>query len=211
MNILDYLDTLNSCYTIEEMLAARREAFLGFCAVEKDQGGIDPSKDLRTKDGQESARLLFARTIEELGESFESTDRDHQLEELIDALNFALGITWLSPNATKLNEDLAKRCAQYFNFTEPFYGQNKRENWDTHARWLISQTVVEYGPFLAKLRNRSWQQSTQSPYWLGDTELLEASHGLIHNICRAFDTWQHFSGFFMAKHEVLQFRLRTKY
>lgn len=208
MNIQDFMPTVieNGPYRVSDLLDARKSSFLGFCEVEKGQGGIDPVVDLSTPEGQRNARILFARTVEELTEARESKDQDHVLEELIDSLNFAASLIYLGGLSDWAERKLHNKLDRAVE--EPKFSYKST----THiSESLLGQGVYCFVDFLSTLRNRSWQNSVQHPYFMGEDELIDALYQFWIFIIQRFDGWAHFSDFFMAKDAVLKFRLETKY
>lgn len=209
MNIQDFMDEVieSGPYTPAQLLAERKASFLGFCEVEKGQGGIDPAVDLSMPEGQRNARVLFARCIEEVLEAIEADDEDHFYEELIDALNFGASILYLSG----LSPEAEPRVTNALTAGLTEKSIYKSDVGLTKSVTLVGFVAFVFGDFLPKLRNRSWQNSVQHPYFMGEDELTGCVINLWLIIAQRFKSYDHFAEFFMAKDRVLKFRLETKY
>lgn len=209
MNVYDFWDDAllivqaKRGETALEMLIRRRNSFNGFCEVENGQGGIDPKESLVTPAGQNYVRQLFARTMEELLESFDSRDEVHRREELVDALNFGSSMVFLNDSRMVAVGKYAAELEKRLNTAE--YGVD----WD--AKKLFLEVGLAFDPTLQLLRNRSWQSSTQHQYFLGENTLRESVLDLWVIIARQFESRAAFEHMFFAKDLVLQFRLRTNY
>lgn len=205
----------------EILLDYRQDTFLGFLRVEEANGGIQSNVSLSTKQGQESVRMLFARTLEEYFEARSSGTKQHFLEELIDALNYGMSILFLESRPTEM-----KKVAEALS-TEFLKAQ---DSWDGHCvAWFadsdqVSLEVIckweenllglaeESDLMLSSLRNRAWQESVQSPYFDGWPQLVAWVAVLALLIFELFDfDWDSFVQLFVAKDKVLQFRLRSAY
>ena len=196
----------NGPYTIRDLFAARKTSFLGFCEVEKDQGGIDLSVNISMPDGQRNARDLYARTVEELLEAFDSHEPAHMREELIDSLNFATGIIYLGGISESTEAHLISELESIFSVDQVIY---KGSSYLTKSD--IGQGANSFSSFLEKLRNRTWQHSVQHPYFMGEKELVKSLVKFWLFIAMHFQNYEEFSHYFMAKDAVLKFRLETKY
>lgn len=203
MNIRDYWpleapEQLDRA-TWEILINLRFETFQGFAKIEADRGFVQPKVNLSTTHGQETIRLLAFRVIEELGEAHLSVDKDHYYEELIDAFNYLLSLTFLEgkiyPELTTQLEAstlaLGKRSSK-MDFS------------------LIGYCAVELGGKLGDfLRNRPWMNNAQSTYFDGD--LVKLIKTTLESILSLFPDSATFYKYYMAKNSVLQFRLRSKY
>lgn len=189
----------NSAETWEHLLALRTETFTAFAELESKQGFLQPKVSIRTTQGQEMVRILAFRVLEELGEAHMSTSSDHYYEELIDALNYLLSIFVLTGEHDPLMHPSLARL-----FEEAHRPATRL------TRMQLGDVVILLGAQLGDLlRNRSWMQNTQNPYF--DASLLEITAPVFSLIFANFDTFEKFWQFFIAKDNVLQFRLRTQY
>lgn len=175
----------------------RRETFMGFCKLEQQKGFLAAPTSLATPRGQEMARILMFRTIEEYTEALESVERAHVLEELIDSLNYLWSINVLDPQ---------------FSYV-PFI-----EDWDFHYNLQNVPTEKNLGRLARvlsqatdKFRNRAWMNNAQDVYFNGQNELASAIELSTTLICENFQSWKEFWSYYVAKNNVLQFRLRTNY
>lgn len=187
------------------LLERRRNTFLGYCETEKGRGGIDPDIPLNMPKGQEQVRVLFARCLEEILEALDSREIDHYKEELIDALNFGTSMLFFFPKWRE-NENLVE-LAEILDQIPHMVSFSVNMPPST----LFMGVAKGYSRLLEKLRNRAWQKRTQQPYFTGETDMLAAIQNLWMIVAGEFDSWEEFCSFFLAKDEVLKFRLRTKY
>ena len=203
MNVREYLPAYvdvpdPSVQVLEKILSTRQKTCWDFWTVERANGAHANGLILTTKPGQEQARLFLMRGLEELAESFDSTDELHRQEELIDAFNFFFNITAMDEYHPDARQALALGMAD--------------ASLSTRHQVIDFNVIMSYlHPFLEKLRNRAWQQSVQSIYWDG----LGAAQVMLANIYRAIlasiGGWEVFYPLFYAKDDVLQFRLRSNY
>lgn len=205
MNIRDYWPLQsppeNTPETWRELIAMRLSTFQGFAEKESQRGLVQPKVNINTSKGQEIMRILAFRVIEELAESFESIDPDHAAEELIDAINYLLSIFLLGEEiAPNLEVELTTLSQEYLGTS-------------TSKRITIrdmGQVSVVLGAHLGDLlRNRAWMTHAQSTYFDGD--LLKILSPVFQTIFKQFSSFEEFWLFYVAKDNVLQFRLRSNY
>lgn len=203
MNIRDYWP-LNPPEVLaqkewEEMVQHRLETFQGFARIEESRGFIKVKVNLSTAYGQETLRLLAFRVLEELGEAHLSTEKDHYYEELIDAFNYLLSMTFIEGKVDpKLIDQLVA--------STPVIGKHPSQmNFS-----MIGYITVELGGRLGDyLRNRPWMNNVQNTFFDGDlVSLIKTS---LEQILSLFPSQKIFYQYFMGKDNVLQFRLRSKY
>lgn len=211
MNILDFMEEVqvsdeNLCNPAEVLFSLRKQTFHDFCALEVSRGGIDPAYELYTTQGQNNARQLFARMMEEMFESDEADSEPHRLEELIDALNFGLAIVFLGD----WYDDLSFEAREIFLYNINLYARYPTLGSSTFPEqlYLLGQ---KFSPFLARLRNRTWQHGAQQPYFGGNKELIEAMTTLVNVVRGEFSSTKKFLEYYIAKDKVLQYRIRSKY
>lgn len=214
MNVQNFLPKYHemnlSTYDAQILLALRGDAFYQFCNRERENGGIDPFQSLSVPRGQENVRVLFARTVEELMEARDSQDPQHFLEELIDAINFGTAIIFLNHGNSLLVTQLANDLNALFHVAE---SQEKKpllpgdDEFDTR----VIRIIAAFSPLLEKLRNRAWQNGAQHPYFMGTRQLREAICTLWTEVINCFGSLHGFKKMYLAKHDVLMFRLETKY
>jgi len=199
----------NSKKTWMDLLLKRKEIYIGFAKVEARNGL--PKRDwvsLSTKEGQDLARSLWARTFEEVLESCSSTDEDHIKEELIDAVNFLLSL-WTLDLITHDDYWRSTKSLRLANLVDSAsfsvgWGSPRIEDFNS---WLYEQV----GPWFESLRNRSWQHSIQSHYYDGFQQLSDMVMEFMKIIFRYFEDYEDFMKFYIAKERVLIFRLETAY
>lgn len=200
----NYANDDMSGYDAKTLLSLRGDVFHAFCQRESCNGGIDPACSLSMPKGQENVRVLFARTVEELLEARASEERDHFLEELIDAINFGTSILFLNHNNETLLPALSDSIDNLFGMKH--YTASEFP-FDTR----IIRILDAFSPLLEKLRNRAWQNGAQHPYFMGSMQIRQAIYVLWAEVIACFDSPEDFKRMYMAKHDVLNFRLKTKY
>lgn len=213
MNILDYLPEIEVSEEqlskhAELVLTLREQTFDGFCAIEREKGGIDPSYPLYTTQGQNNVRQLFARTMEELFESDESESREHRLEELIDALNFGLSLLFLGNWINTVDDLWRENLLHTLNETPSEFREKYPDLGFANQLYDLGSA---FSPLLAKLRNRTWQNQAQQPYFGGNSELVRAVAHLYGMVVSNFQDVREFLLYFIAKDMVLKFRIASKY
>lgn len=209
MNVTEFLSSTKvaplSLDTVQDMFRCRQATYRGFAKLEAEKGFLKPTCSLATAMGQEMARILFMRFLEELTESSVSLDRTHRLEELIDALNYLWSIAIIDSAfpLSLLTHDLAEEWSRQF-----------RSHTETTA--YISDANLGYflrqlGGSLETFRNRAWQHSPQSLYFDGYSKLQDTLLTITCDLTGHFGSWEEFYQLFIAKDKVLQFRLRSNY
>lgn len=208
MNVNQHFPSVEEIRSLKaaDLLILRGHTFYGYCAIETQNGGIDPSISLSLPRGQDQVRLLFARTVEEVLEAYHADDLTHFLEELIDAINFATSLLFLVDFHREETHDQANQLLDRA-LTSARYGTLDR----IHIPEMLMQTARAMHPLLESLRNRSWMNHSQHPYFQGHKDLLAAVYHVWINILPFFESQDHFKQFYVAKDRVLQFRLATKY
>lgn len=216
MNVQTYLPQYEgidlSQYKAADLLRIRSEIFLAFCNRECQNGGIDPTQPLSIPKGQEHVRVLFARTVEELLEARESIERDHFLEELIDAINFGTSIAFLNHGSGTMIEQLAhelQTLLEMKHFPPPPTQEGPVD--PAFFDLQIIRILTGFSPLLEKLRNRAWQNGAQHPYFMGGRQIQIAIRCLWAEVIACFDSPEDFIRMYLAKADVLRFRLVTKY
>ncbi|HPB63532.1 MAG TPA: hypothetical protein PLD15_06205 [Mesotoga sp.] len=200
MNVNEFIPTIKaSDYGLDDLIDFRESDFLGFCARESQNGGIDPTVPLYMPKGQENVRVLFARTVEEILESLDASDEIHRQEELIDAWNFALSMLFLNTGTP------APRIKDYLIVAVEKYRRDGVPSKDVVAG------IKPFTELLDKLRNRSWQNNSQHPVFNGTPQLVRALAKFHLWVEGQFETPDDFTVMNVAKHKVLEFRLQTNY
>lgn len=191
------------------ILALRASTYRGFAKVEEIHGIVHLNIRLDTAPGQDVLRTMVMRGLEEMLESADSVDPDHRLEELIDALNFFLnlGVMDQTIDREKLVNDLG---AQYYGFgtADP---HSPSFVWTLDINTAILTILTSAAPMLARLRNRSWQNSPQSTFFDGWPETCRFLSTCCFQILLLFPSWESFVRYFLAKDRVLQFRIQSRY
>jgi hypothetical protein len=102
VNILDVMGHLPpvpplSIPAVQAMLDDRKETYRAFAQLESQRGFLLPEISLATSKGQELGRILLMRFFEECTEAFESGQRPHHLEEIVDATNYLFTLLVIDP------------------------------------------------------------------------------------------------------------------
>lgn len=197
----------NSQSTWLLLLDKRHSTAKEFLRQEEEKGFIAIPTSLNTARGQDMIRLLLFRTIEELVESYQATEHDHVREELIDALFFALEIAvlddWKAITKDQLSESLFYAANRTFNLGDRSHDHPWAED--------ISDLIIEMGKFGDTLRNRSWMKQSQSTYFDGVGNLILLIMKVATFVMNRFSSFKEFWQFYVAKDNVLQFRIRSNY
>lgn len=183
------------------LLKRRRSTYQGFAVIEEQGGGIlSPQLSLATARGQEAIRVLVMRVLEELMEAEESTEAEHFEEELIDALNYAWVLLIGDPTFKVVENESVTRFLSY--------SWRNREFGDDVTTCDLFRAS---GELLETLRNRAWQHNAQSLYFDGWPVLVSFVLRVSRYVFSRFKDWPSFWKMFLAKDEVLKFRLSTSY
>ncbi len=191
----------------EGLLQRRRFTGDSFLKREVEKGIIHYITRFDQPPGQDTLRLTMFRIIEEYGEAVEASDEEHVLEELMDAFFFLLEIPMLDRYVS----------IPIIEMKEMLYELAQR---DTVFQGIRTSTVlgqelgaIAYGfaLFTDHLRNRSWMNHAQDVYFAGAKDLKELIRTTAHVIFSSFDDWDQFWHYFIAKDEVLKFRLKSNY
>lgn len=186
--------------TWTEMMSRRSERSKGFSKVEAEKGFLTLGHPFSSTRGQEILRICLYRLIEEWAESFMAQDRKHILEEQIDAFNYLATITLLEdPDALEWGAMIFHSAAK------ARWADDERIPYTTH------HLVLECGKIGDILRNRSWMHNAQDIYFGGRYELHACLKRIAQMIMSYFPTWEEFWRFYIAKDEVLAFRIRSNY
>lgn len=207
MNIRDYIDNLPAepfLSTPElwgHLLDRRQSTYRGFTSIESQKGFLRPEASLNTSNGQEMVRILLFRVLEEIGESFDSVDPDHVKEEAVDAVNYLLAIPALDPRS--LNRDrlipVLMTAVQTATWDRPY----------DHKQ--IGETVLLFSRIGDTLRNRAWMENAQDTYFSGALYLQDVIGLVMSQLMGVCSNFDEFCRIYIAKDEVLNFRLRSKY
>lgn len=207
MNVLDVLAAVEprklNRETVTAMLLMRKRTYTGFASLESEKGFLRPEANLATSRGQEMLRLLLMRFFEELTEAHESEDQVHVREELIDALNYLWTLAVLDPLCPV---DWERVLVQELTGPEHIWGHEYPP-----AEYEIGKLMLYATHLLSTLRNRPWQNAPQSLYFDGWEPLRDFVLVATRYTLEYFDSWEDAFTYFVAKNEVLEFRIRTKY
>lgn len=206
MNIRDFWPskvetTENIPETWEEILARRNQTFHGFLKVEKVKGLIVPGS-IHMSQTQDMIRILLFRMLEEFGEAIRSDSPEHHKEELIDGLNFLYSIYYLDESLFT-SDELQRalwRATVYNHYFDLALG-----TLDLGELTLMCSDLGDY------LRNRSWMNQAQDMYFNGSEYLLDLFSSITSKIFESFTSFNEFYQYYVAKDNVLQFRITSKY
>lgn len=197
---------------ILDLIRRRLATYCGFASLEQTKGVLRPTVNLNTSIGQEALRVLMFRVIEEATESYMATDPDHVKEEAIDAINYLWSIFVIDPGRYTLPEVASVLTLV---FTQPAVATRLSEPPVT-SQTLSAQDIGDISIWLSgdvgdMLRNRAWMNNSQSIYFEG-TKILELSIlRVTRRLMKVFSGFDEFCRFYLAKDDVLQFRIRSHY
>lgn len=197
----------------KELVSRRHDKVSRFREIESRKGllgnGTDLSLDSPT--GQDLFRLFLFRMLEELVESYEAVDPDHIKEEFIDALNYLFTAMFLdekyfSPAVVTraLDELIVEDMADGMFFTR--FGKIPQLSTELLGHiTILTMQIPEY------FRNRSWMHNAQDYVFTGREQVITLLRELFMIGISLFATYDEFHRFFLAKDNVLDFRLKSKY
>ncbi len=194
-----------------DLLRRRLITFKGFAAIEERRSGfLSPTVRVSSVKGQEAIRLLAFRFFEELGEAHDSKDPDHFYEELIDALNYFLSIFLLEekPDIPALAEQIMSAEIHFLKIPTKI-GKIEGTTFRNISAEIIGRMVLRFSILGDFLRNRAWMNHSQSTYFDGD--LWELLQYCFIGVLERFPDFPTFWKYYVAKDNVLQFRLRSQY
>lgn len=178
------------------LLGLREKTFMGFAAREGEKGIVEVPVSLNTARGQDVVRLYAFRALEEYSEALDASDYDHVLEELIDSVNYWMSLLCL--------EDREWPFLTGFKWPVHF-GHVRPSEHD------LGKMAHKFMQVMDVFRNRSWMANPQDVYFAGYGQLNQAIEYALNLIASSFPDWPTFWRFYIAKDNVLQFRLRTNY
>lgn len=206
-----------------KLLERRKLSFEGFFETEsKSQVGLYSARTVHIARGQDYLRGLFFRVIEEVGEALESSDYDHFLEELIDAVNYLLAAAIFDESLfthaelavilekacmletpTVKRQDVPKNGFPFTMMADPNRGLEVE---------LLGEISYLCSTYIGDvLRIRSWTEVPQDLYFAGKTRFVVVLGLVFSRLFMLFPDSDTFYRFYVAKDDVLQFRLRSKY
>lgn len=191
-----------------ELLARRQSTFRAFAELEAKKGIGSTTVSLNTARGQDILRLILFRVIEETVESFSANEAPHIKEEAIDAINYLWSLLILDPE--KISDERA-RIVIFDSLLAAenigVYGSISRFFRDD----IATITIQLAGDLCDLLRNRSWMNHAQDPYFVGTDRLIRAIKEVTVTLLKVFDSFDDFARYYLAKDEVLKFRIRSHY
>lgn len=196
---------------IQDLVRRRQSTFRRFAAIEHTKGIIAPIASYDTVLGQEMFRILAFRVVEECVESVRSTDSAHRKEEIIDAINYLWSILLLDASRFSV-EMIAEELRHVVDHQSHFYRGGHFDPWGnmlmSEIGWISFYLSGATGDLL---RNRAWMANTQDLYFAGSRELILGVMKCTVILLRCFSTWDEFVRYYLAKDEVLNFRLHSNY
>lgn len=209
------------------LLSRRLSSFQGFFATEmKNNPSIQQRITFNTAAGQDYARGLLFRVIEEVGEALEANSRDHRYEELIDAVNYLFAVVLMDHKMYTPEEltRILRNTTLYGPAPVPasLYPEGGFPV-ELHSTPLIGWTpqlttaiLGEVAYFCStyignSLRIRSWTAAPQDIYFAGRPMLTVTLTQVLSRILQFFPDFTTFYRYYVAKDDVLKFRLRSKY
>lgn len=225
MNITEYMDLVLppplTLAAVRELIVRRRDTYTGFAEIETSRGVLQPSVSLNTSRGQEMLRVLFFRVIEEAVESYMADDPMHVKEEAIDAINYLWSTLIIDParfsidSAAQIIYDVFARGVEVTHVTslQPFGagGYSVYHNYTLDHEDLGQIAIWVAGDVGDLMRNRAWMTNSQDIYFQGTEQLKIAVQRVTARLSEVFSNWDEFYRYYVAKDEVLKFRLRTHY
>lgn len=214
MNIHDYmLDVSNipkdlrnpDTYSFAKLLAMRMVTYQAFAGIEAQKSFLKPELSLAQAVGQDAIRVLFQRFLEEMTESRDAKTYPHQAEEGIDAINFLWSMLIIDPQAP-IGEIFLEDLVRAWENSESGHYQGCSFSVED-----LGIVVADFYPTFNKLRNRSWMSNPQSLYFDGWGELSQSVEFASQVIFGLYEDWDQFLQYYLAKDEVLHFRLESKY
>lgn len=195
---------------LDDLVATRTAVFQQFGRLEVANGGRrDVFQPLWSKAGQDTARNFLMRSIEEILEAIEAREPEHMMEELVDSFFYLYSIRILDPSYESISskaDELEDMLVSWERARPPYPVTPTFEMFELPAVLLGAMSQ-----FLATLRNRTWQNQVQQPYFTGQEELNALIETWIHCYLPYFGSVQEFLIYCRAKHHVLIFRLETHY
>jgi len=209
MNITDLWPTetppVFSMDAVNDLLNRRRSTAYGFAEREVEKGFIKFPTSLSTPQGQEMARILMFRAIEEYVEANDASSKEHTLEELIDSVNYLWSLFFLDENVLPRPVVLTSMSTWPWMCGAATWYESVPSPGD------VGRFSMALGMATDHFRNRAWMENAQDLYFNGGEPLLDAIRAATRLILMYFPDWSTFWQYFVAKDNVLQFRLRTRY
>lgn len=192
----------------ENLIDRRIKTTMAFFELEKHKGLIIPGTHIHTSKGQEMVRLLMFRVLEESAESVLSTSVEHLREEAIDAFNYLLSIMILDQQTFPKS-----RLIEVMINLVKMVNESESSPWgEPLTPSDLGQFTLLFGGHLADtLRNRSWMNNAQDPYFSGVNALLETLIKVGGRLLTVFPVFGMFVEYYVAKDNVLQFRIKSNY
>lgn len=196
----------NDPYTWQGLLKRREQTAICFLTIQQEKSLLRYPMRFDQPDGQDALRLLFFHTLEEIAESIDAEKEEHVLEELIDAVFFLLEIPLLDEWKSIPLKVLADKLHTEASFTGLFLGP--------HRIGMLPELggmAYRFGIFCDRLRNRSWMHHAQDVYFDGAEDLLRVITDGMSVLLSRFSSWESFWQYYIAKDEVLKFRIKSQY
>lgn len=188
------------------LIHLRSETFDGFARIEESKGLLRRTVNVNTSHGQDLLRILWFRVLEECAESYLAVDIAHQKEEAIDAMNYLMSTALIDQSLMK-PEALGALLA--FAAREVFTSDHRPGCMRLVDLGAITKMVC--GDLADTFRNRAWTNEAQDIYFAGLTTLINVIKEVAEILFSQFDSFSDFWQYYVAKDNVLKFRLATNY
>lgn len=209
MNIRDYWDKLpkevyrNTPELWNYLLDLRAITYKGFASIEAEKGLLKPVGSLNSAMGQEMARMLLFRILEEMGESHDSIDPDHIKEEAIDAVNYLLSLHAIDPDVVSRERLIPALMSAADDVDRGWHFSLSATD--------IGETTIDFSRIGDLLRNRAWMNNAQDTYFSGPYQLIRTIQVTMSKLIHTCADFDDFVRFYVTKNDVLMFRLRSNY
>lgn len=202
--------------TFYDMIRRRHATFCSFAEIEERRGFVRPAVSFSTSQGQEMLRIMLFRVLEEIIESHTAHTTNHIQEELIDALNYFLSALMIDHEM--FDHDTV--ALMFYEITLQYFDRRTNHSDDDYDLFtcmppnqvdIYKLTKGICGDLAETFRNRAWMNQTQQTYFHGYDQVRLIFKLFMNTILPSFYDWQNFYTMYIAKDEVLQFRLSSKY
>lgn len=192
----------------KDLLERRKRTFFAFWQKERPSWDSERPPSWSLPETQEMIRTLLWRAVEELVEGSITNDPVHQKEELIDAWNYVLSLPLVSKEGILYYPELVFRMEHVVLL--PWFSPSGFPGPPSFKEltWSLVQHSYEVTD---RLRARPWQNQKQThpDIWIPMVKIIqEFTHGVMLSFMGSFEQAYEY---FVAKDEVLQFRLKTGY
>lgn len=187
----------------------------------EERSGLLQTKDcpvnLDDKRGQARIKDFAWRITEELGESLDATESEHQKEEMIDGLHFLTELTTLSglsadELASGIMDEFGLKMISGDNFSVLYVAFNIVWYPGYDKEWFVSSFIRELGMMCNCLKNKPWKQSNmitdKKAFYSRLAKVWVYYYGIM--VCSLMNDSEIIDIYF-KKSQVNQFRQRSNY